>query len=94
LPAHLVELFSREEMPPEAFARRETRAVLRRALFTLSPTHREALTLKYAEGLRFADLADSLGVSEAAAKSRVIRAKNELRTAMAGEAGIAPGGER
>jgi len=94
VPADLVELISREELPPEAFARRETRALLRRALLTLSPTHREALTLKYAEGLRFADLADTLRLSEAAAKSLVIRAKNALRIAMAREVDPAPGGER
>lgn len=75
VPADLARLVSSEELPAEALERVELRTLLRRALLTLSPRHRRALTLKYAKGLRFADLADDLGLSEAAAKSLVMRAK-------------------
>ena len=54
-------------------------AVLARALAQLDPLQREALLLKYAEGLEYTDMSRMTGVGESALKMRVKRGSERLR---------------
>jgi RNA polymerase sigma-70 factor (ECF subfamily) len=71
---------SDEGSSPEdvAAAREELRAVSR-ALATMEPMYREVLLLRDVEGLRAAEVAEIAGISVAAVKSRLHRARSELR---------------
>ena len=64
---------------PEAIAiAAERRDALRKALATLSPGDKEVLILRDLEGLRGAEAAEVLGISERALKSRLHRARLRL----------------
>ncbi len=52
---------------------------LREQLAQLPATTREMLALHFADGLRYREIADVVGVSEAAVKQRMARALRELR---------------
>ncbi|MDQ8157879.1 MAG: RNA polymerase sigma factor [Gemmatimonadota bacterium] len=54
-------------------------AVLRRALGQLDPLQREALLLKYAEGLEYGEMSAMTGAGESALKMRVKRGSERLR---------------
>ncbi len=54
-------------------------AALSRALAQLDPHQREALLLKYAEGLEYTEMAAMTGVGESALKMRVKRGVERLR---------------
>lgn len=56
---------------------------LRRALQQLDPQQREAVLLKYAEGLEYADMVAMTGVGESALKMRVKRGAERLRQLLA-----------
>lgn len=74
------ELPSGDASPDEAVAGRELAVVLDRALGKLDPTYREVLLLRDVEGLTAPEVSDVLGVSTDAVKSRLHRARTELRT--------------
>jgi RNA polymerase sigma-70 factor (ECF subfamily) len=76
--------------PSEAARRAEQREQVRAALMRLAVPDREALTLRYLEELTAAEVGAVLGVTEAAAKKRVLRALERLRTIM----GSGTGGSR
>ena len=58
-------------------------AALARALALLDPLQREALLLKYAEGLEYGEMSAMTGVGESALKMRVKRGSERLRTILA-----------
>ncbi len=65
---------------PEAeYASRELRAIVRREIRRLPPLLRHALVLRDVEELAMEDVARRLGISVVAAKSRLMRARLELR---------------
>ena len=64
-------------------AQLELRAVVERAIGTLPPNDRAALILHDMEGLSNAEVADILGLSLPAVKSRIHRARLALRTQLA-----------
>lgn len=66
-------------LPDETAANRELGAVLDDALAQLDPGHREVLILRDVEGLTAPEVAEVLGVSTDAVKSRLHRARAELR---------------
>ncbi len=69
---------------PEAVAHaRQIGAVLAAAVRTLPPAHREALVLRDVEGLSAEQAAEVAGVEVGALKSRLHRARLELRTSLA-----------
>ena len=74
--------------PPSAG---EARAAVRRALAAVSPRHRRALTLREYEGLSCAEISQAMGLSRAAVKSLLFRARLELRAVYA--AAERPAGE-
>ncbi|QEH38760.1 ECF RNA polymerase sigma factor SigD [Aquisphaera giovannonii] len=65
--------------PSEAAMRAERKERVRRALEELEPPDREALALRHFEQLSRAEIAAVLGISEAAAGKRYIRALEKLR---------------
>ncbi len=77
----VVPVFSGSRLPGpyEVFVQRETAAAIERALGSLPDTLRKAWTLHEMEGLSMRDLSRALGISVAAAKSRLFRARTELR---------------
>ncbi len=60
---------------------------LRAALAELKPTEREAVLLRYQAGLDYREVAVACGIEEAAARKRVSRALDRLRTLMREEVG-------
>src|SRR5690606_38700973 len=69
--------------PDAALARRELGAALERAIQALDIEHREVLVLRDVEGLSAAEVAEVLGVSVSAAKSRLHRARLKVRQSLA-----------
>lgn len=69
--------------PEERAADRELALALTRALDALPEEHREVIVLRDIEGLSASEAAASLGVSVDAVKSRLHRARESLRTALA-----------
>jgi len=60
-------------------ARQDRWADLERALAHLNPEQREAMVLKFGEGLEYSEIAQLTGTSVPALKMRVARAKESLR---------------
>lgn len=73
--------------PEQAYAAKETRALIEGALRQLSPTLQNVLRLRSMQPLSTTEVGLSLGISTAAVKSRLCRARrrlaNELRPALA-----------
>lgn len=65
--------------PSEAAIRAEMKERVRKALDSLNPLDREALALRHFEQLDRAEIAAILGISEAAAGKRYIRALEKLK---------------
>ena len=59
-------------------------ARLERAVASLDERHRSALVLRDVYGMTMAEVADSLGISETAAKVRVHRARKKLKETVYG----------
>ena len=63
-------------------ARHETNEVLR-AITVLTPRHRQVLVLVAMQGLSYQDVAEELGVPLGTVMSRLARARDQLRQALA-----------
>jgi RNA polymerase sigma-70 factor, ECF subfamily len=63
----------------EQLVQSEEAARVRAELALLPPQTRELLVLRYADGLRYAEIAQMLGLGEAAVRQRTSRAVRELR---------------
>lgn len=75
-----LELADHAETPEEALGRREVHHVLQREIRAIPPMLREPLLLRESAKLPMAEVAARLNISEAAAKSRLLRARRELRS--------------
>jgi RNA polymerase sigma-70 factor (ECF subfamily) len=73
-PAHKAEGFEK------VLGDRERRQAVRRALATLSEEQREALVLARYHGLPYAEIAEVLGISVGAVKTRIFRAVEALKS--------------
>jgi RNA polymerase sigma-70 factor, ECF subfamily len=71
------------EIPSEALERKEVRDALNNALNSLSDKYRTVLILRDAQQLSIAETAQALGISEANVKTRLSRARLQLRDALA-----------
>jgi RNA polymerase sigma-70 factor, ECF subfamily len=80
LAAHLLGRLSR---PSEAAVRVEMKLRLQEALNQMDPVDREVLALRHFEHLTNAEAADVLGIKEAAAGKRYLRALDRLRETLA-----------
>ena len=74
-----MELADTSENPEESLGRGEVEALLRREVNCIPPLLREPLLLRETLRLSLTEVADRLGITEAAAKSRLLRARRELR---------------
>jgi len=70
---------SRAEGIDSVIARNERREAVRRALAELSDEQREALVLARYHGMPYAEIADTLGISVGAVKTRIFRAVEALK---------------
>jgi RNA polymerase sigma factor (sigma-70 family) len=80
-----------ELAPDRNLERRENEQRIQKALTALTPEQREAILLSRYQGLSYAEIAQISGCSEGAVKTRVFRAMETLKKALAGEA---RGGDR
>ncbi|NUO49017.1 MAG: sigma-70 family RNA polymerase sigma factor [Polyangiaceae bacterium] len=89
-----------DKAPDEAVADRQLSTLLDRAIAALEPANREVLVLRDVEGLTAPEVADVLGLSVQAVKSRLHRARAQVRATVeasvpvserAGQSAEAPG---
>jgi RNA polymerase sigma-70 factor (ECF subfamily) len=77
---------SSEHSPDRNLEQRENEQLIKKALGALTPEQREAILLSRYQGLSYAEIAQISGCSEGAVKTRVFRAMETLKKALAGEA--------
>ena len=80
-----------ELAPDRNLERRQDEQRIQKALSALTPEQREAILLSRYQGLSYAEIAQISGCSEGAVKTRVFRAMETLKKALAGDA---RGGDR
>jgi RNA polymerase sigma-70 factor (ECF subfamily) len=81
------QLLGKHTSPTQAAVRAERLLRLQEALNTLDPLDREVLSLRHFEELSRAETARVLGIEEAAAAKRYLRALKRLKDILAGMAG-------
>ena len=74
------QLMGHDTRPSEAAIRAEMKIRVQEALDSMDPLDREVLALRHFEQLSRAEIAQVLGISEAAAGKRYIRALERLKT--------------
>ncbi len=77
-----LELVDRNISPEDELGSKEIRTILDREIRRIPPLLRNVFLLRDVNELPMAEVADRLGISIAAAKSRLLRARLELRTRM------------
>jgi RNA polymerase sigma-70 factor (ECF subfamily) len=71
------------EIPSEELQRKELREALKRAMVALAPKYREVLILRDVQHVSIAETAKILGITEANVKTRLLRARLQMRDALA-----------
>jgi len=71
------------EVPSEALQRKELREALKRGIAALSPKYREILILRDVQHLSTEETARVLGITEGSVKTRLLRARLQMRDALA-----------
>jgi RNA polymerase sigma-70 factor, ECF subfamily len=71
------------EVPSEALQRKELREALKRAIASLRLKYREVLILRDIQQLRIEEVARILGITEGSVKTRLLRARLQMRDALA-----------
>ena len=71
------------EIPSEALQRSELRRALQKALASLDQKYREVFVMRDIQLLNIAETAAALQISEAAVKTRLLRARLQMRDALA-----------
>lgn len=74
-----IDLPARDESPETQLARTELGQVLEQEMKRIPPLLRNAFVLRDVQQLPMPEVADRLGISIAAAKSRLLRARAELK---------------
>ena len=67
------------EIPSDALEREEVRAILSKALASLSKQYREVIMLRDVQQFSIAETAQALGIREGAVKTRLLRARLRMR---------------
>jgi RNA polymerase sigma-70 factor (ECF subfamily) len=84
--AEPIRLASASPNPESVVTERDREAWVQQLMSTLSPTDRAALTLHYWYDAPYKEIADVLGLTVSAVKSRLFRARRALAEQMEGEA--------
>jgi RNA polymerase sigma-70 factor (ECF subfamily) len=71
------------EIPSEALQRAELRDALQKAIASLHPKYREVFVMRDIQNLNIAETAAALRISEASVKTRLLRARLQMRDALA-----------
>lgn len=71
------------EIPSECLERKELRSAIRHALGRLRPIYRNVLMLRDVHHMSVKETAEALGISEASVKTRLLRARLQMRDALA-----------
>ena len=71
------------EIPSEALENARLRAALRKAFASLGPKYQQVIVLRDVEHLSITETAQALGITEAAVKTRLMRARLMMRDALA-----------
>jgi len=71
------------EIPSEALQTKELRQALSRALASLTPKHREVFVLRDVQHFSIEETAELLGIRKNAVKTRLMRARLQMRDALA-----------
>lgn len=71
------------EIPSEALQQKELKRALERALNGLDRKYREVFVMRDIEELSIAETSQALGISEASVKTRLLRARLQMRDALA-----------
>jgi RNA polymerase sigma-70 factor, ECF subfamily len=77
------EIADTSDGPARVFESKDTRKAVHRALDSLSDEHRVAVTLHHIEGMDVRDVAQALGCPVGTIKSRLARAREELKRKLA-----------
>lgn len=92
LPPHPA-LTSNMPEPEEAFVSKERDVAIQRLLASLAPEYRAAVILRYWYDMSYAEIAEMLGTTESAIKSRLFRARQmlagELRSGKSSDLAVA-----
>lgn len=78
-----IDLADWREIPLEALQRKELRRALHTAISNLRPIYRDVLVLRDIQHLSVAETSDLLKISEASVKTRLLRARLQLRDTLA-----------
>jgi RNA polymerase sigma-70 factor (ECF subfamily) len=70
------------EIPSETLQRKELRGALQRAIASLDPKYREVFIMRDIHKLNIAETAVALQISEASVKTRLLRARLQMRDAL------------
>jgi RNA polymerase sigma-70 factor (ECF subfamily) len=71
------------EIPSEAVQKKELRQALSRALASLTPKHRDVFVLRDVQHFTIEETAQLLGIRKSAVKTRLLRARLQMRDALA-----------
>ena len=71
------------DIPSEALQRKELRDALKRAMASLDSKYREVLICRDVQHLSITETAQVLGITEASVKTRLLRARLQMRDALA-----------
>ena len=71
------------EIPSEALENARLRAALRKAFASIGPKYQQVIVLRDVEHLSITETAQALGITEAAVKTRLMRARLMMRDALA-----------
>lgn len=83
-----LELADPAENPEQSLGRGEVEALLRKEVNCIPPLLREPLLLRESKRLPLSDVAEQLNITEAAAKSRLLRARRELKARLTRHQGV------
>lgn len=65
--------------PEQMLEKKDLQTTVQRAISSLSPVHREVIVLHHIEGMDVVDIAKQLGIPVGTVKSRLARARDELK---------------
>ena len=71
------------EIPSEALAQKELKQALSHAIASLKTMYREVFILRDVQGLNIRETAEALGINEALVRTRLLRARLQMRDALA-----------